>query len=92
MGADRSSGVVDHCGRVFEGHGDGVHDGLYVIDGSIIPRSLGCNPLLTITALAERAMLHLGLDRGLDMSDEQSWNGPAISVMTPGAVVKLARV
>ena len=33
--------------------------------GPIMPRSLGVNPLLTITALAERAMLHLARDRGL---------------------------
>jgi cholesterol oxidase len=64
MGHDRTSGVVDHAGRVFDGRtsaGDtDTLEGLYVIDGSIIPRSLGCNPLLTITALAERALIHMG--------------------------------
>lgn len=68
MGEDRSSGVVDHAGRVFDGTGansTAVHDGLYVMDGAIIPRSLGVNPLLTITALAERAMIHLAAERGL---------------------------
>ena len=69
MGRDRSDGVVDHKCRVFSGAaGAGaadVHEGLYVIDGAVIPRSLGVNPLLTITALSERAMLHFAQDRGL---------------------------
>ena len=73
MGTDRTTGVVDHKCRVFDagaGTADtAVHAGLYVIDGSVIPRSLGCNPLLTITALAERAMIHYGRDFGVEMED-----------------------
>src|SRR5690606_24618150 len=69
MASDRTQGVVNHKGQVFDagpGRGESdVHQGLYVIDGSIIPRSLGVNPLLTITALAERAMIHLASDHGL---------------------------
>ena len=73
MARDRTAGVVDHASRVFTtnpGSGDAdVHHGLYVIDGSIIPRSLGVNPLLTITALAERALIHMGSEFGLSMQD-----------------------
>lgn len=73
MARDRAAGVVDHASRVFTtkpGSGDtDVHRGLYVIDGSIIPRSLGVNPLLTITALAERALIHMGNEFGLTIRD-----------------------
>lgn len=65
MGEDAASGAVDHRGRVFSGpEGDAVHEGLYVCDGSILPRALGANPLLTISALAERAAALLLAERG----------------------------
>ncbi len=47
IGADADSGVIDSSGRVFG------HEGLYVMDGSMISANLGVNPSLTITALSE---------------------------------------
>ena len=63
MGADGAHGVVNHKGNVFAGAGSTTHEGLYVTDGAVIPRSLGVNPLLTISALAERTCALLAQDR-----------------------------
>ena len=66
MGQNAGEGVVNHKCQVFDGKGrESTHSGLYVCDGSVIPRSIGVNPLLTITALAERAMVHLARDHNL---------------------------
>ena len=54
MGDGPNNGAVDDTGAVFD-PGGGVHAGLYVCDASIIPVPLLTNPLLTITALSERA-------------------------------------
>jgi len=47
MGENQESGVVNTQGEAFG------HKGLYVVDGSIIPTSIGPNPSMTIAALAE---------------------------------------
>lgn len=65
MADDASDGVVNDKGQVFCGNaGTEVHRNLYVADGSVIPTSLGVNPLLTISALAERTVKLLADERG----------------------------
>jgi cholesterol oxidase len=65
MGEDAEHGVVNHKGQVFASRrGSVTYDSLYVSDGSVVPRPLGVNPLLTISALAERAAALAARDRG----------------------------
>jgi enediyne biosynthesis protein E9 len=49
MADSKDFGVVDHRGEVFD------YPGLFCMDSSAIPTSLGVNPSLTISAVAERA-------------------------------------
>ena len=71
MAEDAEHGVVNHKGQVFASeNGSDVYSGLYVWDGSIIPRPLGVNPLLTISALAERCSALAASDRGWNISYE----------------------
>lgn len=60
-------GLVAPDGRVFDpAKGpQGFHDGLYVCDGAAIPSAIGVSPLLTIAALAERAMILVGDPSGI---------------------------
>ena len=53
MGDDADKGGVNEFGQVYARDGR-VHEKLFVADGAIVPMSLGVNPLLTITLLAER--------------------------------------
>jgi choline dehydrogenase-like flavoprotein len=68
IGDNADSGVVDRHGRAFDPDSDQdppVHDGLVVLDGSIVPGALGINPALTIAALAEHAVPKLAAAWGL---------------------------
>lgn len=90
MGRERGEGVINHKGQVFDGRPDAgssdVHAGLYVMDGSVIPRSLGVNPLLTITALAERTMLLMAQDFGLYFDGRPIPVAVPATPATPGAL------
>jgi len=69
MSDDPSGGTVNHLGQVFDGYrggfamygtgAAGVHPGLYVADGSVMPTALGVNPYMTIGALSERIASHI---------------------------------
>lgn len=59
MGDSIETGVVDDRGRLFRAGGNNkFYENLFVLDGSIVPTSLGVNPHMTISALSERS-LHL---------------------------------
>jgi len=64
MAEDAQTGVVNHKGQVFDFSGEGaVHEGLYITDGSVVPCSLGVNPLLTISAISERNIALMAEER-----------------------------
>ncbi len=54
IGKNAEEGVVDENFAVHN------YEGMYIIDGSIMPANPGVNPSLTITALAEYAMSKVG--------------------------------
>ena len=86
MADDGAHGVVDDRGRVFSGEGTAVHDGLLVADGAIVPRALAVNPLLTISALSERAAALLAAERGwqVDRGPTPRLVRPPAGARTPG--------
>jgi cholesterol oxidase len=60
MADTAEKGAVNHLGQVFSSQsGARAYGDLYVADGSIVPLPLGVNPLLTISALAERICAHM---------------------------------
>jgi cholesterol oxidase len=85
MASDSQRGVVDHRGRVYDpSHGAGaIHRGLFVADGSIIPTAVGVNPLLTISALAERIAALIKADTTLDMTPKPFHHTAYVALPSP---------
>ncbi len=72
MGDDAMHGVVNDLGEVFDprsADGRGVHEDLIVLDGAIVPGSLGTNPALTIATLAQRGVTRLRERWGWQVAD-----------------------
>ncbi len=74
MASTAEEGVVNARGQVFDrSQGSSVHDGLYVLDGAILPGAIGTNPFLTIAKLSyllafelARVQFQVELARGAD--------------------------
>lgn len=110
MGDDPAVSVVNHRGQVWmrdpgqdtsqlssawqDANQPKVYEGLFIMDGSIIPTSLGCNPLLTITAIAERAcaffpLLGVGVPaQALHRSVPRPYRQPAVIHTAVNAILR----
>jgi enediyne biosynthesis protein E9 len=78
MAESKDLGVVDHYCEAFD------NEGLFCIDSSAIPTSLGVNPSLTISAVSERAaeqLVRRADDYGLPKAP------PGFAEQTPGEYV-----
>ncbi len=102
MGEDARSGVVSDIGCVFDASDVNLmrrklHAGLVVLDGSIIPTSLGVNPALTIAVLARRAAITLRDAVHWSLGEPQPHSGklgtrPALRVVPDPPPVQPTRI
>lgn len=84
MDDDAEGGVTDHKGQVFRGQtGTDLYPNLYITDGAIIPCSLGTNPLLTISGLAERNTKLIAEEHGWTIN----YNFPTLKAMEAASVL-----
>ncbi|VAW88301.1 Glucose-methanol-choline (GMC) oxidoreductase:NAD binding site [hydrothermal vent metagenome] len=88
MGEDASSGVVNHKGQVYSSNsGNAIYEDLYIADGAIIPAAIGTNPLLTISAVAERNAKLMASEREWNFDTElpsRPANDAVIAAVKPG--------
>ena len=86
MAESKDLGVVDHRNEVFD------NAGLFCIDSSAIPTSLGVNPSLTISAVSERAVAQL-IDRAADygLPEKPPGFAPGVPGVTLGPNTKPVR-
>jgi cholesterol oxidase len=88
MADSKDLGVVDHRCEVFD------NEGLFCIDSSAIPSSLGVNPSLTISAVSERAaqgIVRRAADLGLPAAPAGFKGGAAPPVHVGDRVVPKLR-
>jgi cholesterol oxidase len=85
MGGDAEQGVVDHRGRVYDPSqgAKAVHAGLYVADGAMIPTAVGVNPLLTISALAERIAAWINQDAQVELTPQPFERSTYVAMQPP---------
>ena len=75
MADDASQGGTNHKGQLFSGSsGTDVYSTFYVCDGSVVPTSLGVNPLWTISAIAERCAVYMAEDHQWSVSSKKKMN------------------
>ncbi|BAZ52888.1 glucose-methanol-choline oxidoreductase [Nostoc sp. NIES-4103] len=86
LAEDAEHGVVNHKGQVFSSNqGTAVYENLYIADGSVMPRTLGVNPLLTICAVAERCCALIAKDHGWTIN----YDLPPVPPTTPAEPLKV---